>query len=86
MSSIKVGPLPNGAECLTSTSIGKFNIRVIQDGPGKNDGFAVIYSYDQTRLECLEYESDEKERALADGQLIAQTVKNVCACIRNAVS
>ncbi len=34
MSSIKVGKLPNGAECIASQDIGKFNVRVIEEKDG----------------------------------------------------
>lgn len=81
MSIIKTGPQPNGAYCLDSEDIGLFNVRVIQEP--NNTGYAVIYSYDQTRLECLEYEPgrDGEIMAMSAYNMIRQTIKNARACL-----
>lgn len=83
MSTIKVGPLPNGGECLYSEDIGLFNVRMIQE-PDPAFGYVVIYSYDQTRLET--YEFDLYERALADFGMIRAVLKNAQACIASKIN
>ena len=84
--SIKVGPLPNGGECLASCDIGKFNVQLLQDPPQDNEGrfsgYAVIYSFNQTRLDIIEYNQDEKQQASDDWELIRQVLTNANACLR----
>lgn len=82
MSAIKVGPLPNGGECVFSKDIGLFNVRLIQE-PGPSFGYAVIYSFDQTRLECLEYDRSEEKEAKAAWMHIQQALVNAQACFKS---
>lgn len=86
MSAIKVGPLPNGGECLATCDIGQFNVRLIQDPPEEGEtepyGYVVIYSFDKTRLDVIEFGSDEKVEAKNYWELIRQVLTNAQACLR----
>lgn len=81
---IKVGPLPNGAVCIASQDIGKFNVRVIEE---KSGVCWLAYSHDKTRLESKSYEAPAGNRleAFRDYYLICHVLQNAHACFRQSI-
>jgi len=68
--------MPNPTQ-VVSAKIGKYDVRLYDDkGDGK--AFSLIYSYDRTRLEVLEYDNGDKARN--DFRLVVSVITNVLTC------
>ncbi len=64
------GPLGDGTDCINSTNIGQFNLRIIQQSMKDGGNFSIILSVNQNgkecQIECLEYDRSETEQVTND--------------------
>lgn len=65
---------------LREEKLGGFTVRLVEDAD--EDGYYVSYSYDNTRLDSLEYDKSGLSAAQGDFGLIHSTIKSVIACLK----
>lgn len=66
--------MPDTKQELQSVLVGKYSVRLYKE----TGLYSVIYSYDGTRMEVLEY--DDEVAARGDFRLITSIIQNVLRC------